>query len=364
MEQGLTGTACRGEEHDITIVWSVTSGKRQITMDGQEVHFSTNRSAVIDFSWSMRGNHVMKITAHATPPLTAIPGFRQYDLSMDGQSFFQMTKVYELGIVPSSHAHTRHSTEASQYGGAYNGEVRSIAESRPQLSRALDSNSYADSTQGSAGNQSAPTPAPAPAEVAVDLLGFDTGPAPLPALANAPYNPPPAAYGQPPPTQTGSMVPYGQPSGHGPPDAIPYTQAPPSQYAPPVSQFTQPPPQHAQPPPQYAQPSFAAPFSSPQSYSNGQHPSFSPDIQSFASAPNPLLAPVQHSYEDPFAPKGPPPQTKYEIHNAVSSFISLDGQSIYPFRQNFQVLLFSSHLFRFLGRIVSKVFLPPLLVVH
>ena len=331
LEQGLTGTACRGEEHDITIVWSVTSGKRQITMDGQEVHFSTNRSSVIDFSWSMRGNHVMKITAHATPPLTAIPGFRQYDLSVDGQSFFQMTKVFELGIVASSQAHARHPAEASQYGGTYSGEVRSIAESRPQLSRGHDVNRYPDAPQASIRNQSAPSPAPAPtlapitAEVAVDLLGFDTGPAPFPALANAPYNQPPPAYGQPPPTQIEAMVPYGQPSGYVPPDATPYAQAPPSQYAQPPPQYTQPPPpQYAQPPPQYTQAPPPVPFSSPQSYSNGHHTSFSPDIQSFASAPNPLLAPVQHSHDDPFAPKDPPPQTKYDIHNAVSSIFCLD----------------------------------------
>lgn len=95
---GETGTACRGEEHDVTMVWSVTSGKRLILADGQEVHYSNSRSAVIDFSWTMRGNHVLKVVAHATAPMSAEPGFRQYDFFVDGRSFFSFPKVYRLGL--------------------------------------------------------------------------------------------------------------------------------------------------------------------------------------------------------------------------------------------------------------------------
>eukprot|EP00585_Thalassiosira_rotula_P013275 CAMPEP_0196129854 /NCGR_PEP_ID=MMETSP0910-20130528/427_1 /TAXON_ID=49265 /ORGANISM="Thalassiosira rotula, Strain GSO102" /LENGTH=626 /DNA_ID=CAMNT_0041389049 /DNA_START=198 /DNA_END=2078 /DNA_ORIENTATION=- len=95
---GETGTACRGEEHDVTLVWSVTSGKRLLLADGQEVHYSNSRSAVLDFSWTMRGNHVLKVVAHATAPMTAEPGFRQYDFYVDGRSFFSFPKVYRLGL--------------------------------------------------------------------------------------------------------------------------------------------------------------------------------------------------------------------------------------------------------------------------
>ena len=98
---GETGTACRGEEHDVTLVWSVTSGKRLILCDGQEVHYSNSRSAVIDFSWTMRGNHVLKVVAHATAPMSAEPGFRQYDFFVDGRSFFSFPKVYRLGLTGS-----------------------------------------------------------------------------------------------------------------------------------------------------------------------------------------------------------------------------------------------------------------------
>jgi len=107
LEAGETGTACRGEEHDVTIVWSVTSGKRLILADGQEVHYSTNRAGVLEYSWTMRGNRVLKVLAHAAPAMTATPGFRQYDLFIDGQSFFNMPKVYELGLKGPIPSHAR-----------------------------------------------------------------------------------------------------------------------------------------------------------------------------------------------------------------------------------------------------------------
>jgi len=98
LENGETGTACRGEEHDITLVWSVTSGKRLVLADGQEVHYSNSRGNTFEFSWTMRGNHVLKIIAHASAPISATNMFRQYDFFIDGQSFFTFPKVYRLGL--------------------------------------------------------------------------------------------------------------------------------------------------------------------------------------------------------------------------------------------------------------------------
>jgi hypothetical protein len=101
LANGETGTACRGEEHDVTIVWSITSGKRLVLCDGQEVHYSSSRNNVFDFSWTMRGNHVLKVVAHASPPISPTPGFRQYDFLVDGQSFFSFPKVFRLGLAPN-----------------------------------------------------------------------------------------------------------------------------------------------------------------------------------------------------------------------------------------------------------------------
>ena len=69
--------------------------------DGKEVHVSKNRNNVFDFSWTMKGNHVLKVVAHAQPPMTAVPGFRQYDFFVDGQSFFTFPKVFRLGLAPN-----------------------------------------------------------------------------------------------------------------------------------------------------------------------------------------------------------------------------------------------------------------------
>ena len=95
---GQTGTDCRGEEHDITFVWSLTSGKRLVLADGQEVHYSNSRNGVFDFSWTMKGNNVLKVVAHASPPMSPTPGFRQYDFFVNGQSFFTFPKVFRLGL--------------------------------------------------------------------------------------------------------------------------------------------------------------------------------------------------------------------------------------------------------------------------
>jgi hypothetical protein len=100
LARGQTGTACRGSEHEVTFIWSITSGKCVVMADGQEVHYSTTRSSVFDYSWTMKGNHILKIVAHANPPLSQTPNFRQYDFFVNGQSFFTFPKVFRLGLAP------------------------------------------------------------------------------------------------------------------------------------------------------------------------------------------------------------------------------------------------------------------------
>jgi hypothetical protein len=122
LDSGETGTACRGEEHDVTLVWSVTSGKRLILADGHEVHYSNIRGQQFEFSWTMKGNHVLKVIAYAAPPINPIPNFRQYDFFVDGQSFFTMPKVYRLGLNGSapSGGHGQASMPAAHRSPTYN----------------------------------------------------------------------------------------------------------------------------------------------------------------------------------------------------------------------------------------------------
>jgi len=94
--EGRSGPECRGEEHQVELIWSMTSGKHIISFDGQEVHHSKNKrvETKFEFSWSIAGNHIIKIIAHATHAL-GNPAFRQFDLLVNGCSYFDMP--YELG---------------------------------------------------------------------------------------------------------------------------------------------------------------------------------------------------------------------------------------------------------------------------
>jgi len=74
---------------------------------------------VIDFSWTMRGNHVLKVVAHASAPMSADPGFRQYDFFVDGRSFFSFPKVYRLGLSGSKTVSHDSRERRPERGGGY-----------------------------------------------------------------------------------------------------------------------------------------------------------------------------------------------------------------------------------------------------
>jgi hypothetical protein len=100
-----------------------------ILADGHEVHGASSRGGVIDFSWTIKGNHVLKILAHASPPLTLIPGWRQYDFFVDGQSYFSFPKVFRLGLAAGDPrgdpGHAQHrGIHGERVGGNYDGPGR------------------------------------------------------------------------------------------------------------------------------------------------------------------------------------------------------------------------------------------------
>jgi len=328
LSDGQSGTDCRGEEHDVTIVWSITSGKRQISMDGREVHYSTNRAGVLEFNWQTKGNHVVKVTCHAAPPMSAQPGFRQYDLSIDGQSFFTMPKVFQLGI-QGAVSGTMPGAYKNSYSGSgpsrnqdFKGDAPSTREQEEaDLRRAIqasisESRQHLGESSNGTGNYNAEN---------VDLMGFAEPPAqphagvPFPSdsrsvasyysapttYGQAFQSPPPPTYSTPgPPSNAGSIVPAVAPPG--------YYQAPPSA-APPLQTYANPapvPPAYTSPPPPQYPPQQQQMFSSP--------PPVPP-----APAPTPAAQPVDvfgiHSapVEDPFAPKPPPPMTHEDLNNAI-----------------------------------------------
>eukprot|EP00559_Dactyliosolen_fragilissimus_P001658 CAMPEP_0184859986 /NCGR_PEP_ID=MMETSP0580-20130426/4950_1 /TAXON_ID=1118495 /ORGANISM="Dactyliosolen fragilissimus" /LENGTH=441 /DNA_ID=CAMNT_0027356909 /DNA_START=304 /DNA_END=1629 /DNA_ORIENTATION=+ len=100
IRNGCSGVDCRGSEHEVTLVWSLASGKRIVLQDGDEVHYSVGRRIESKFesTWVMKGENILKIVAHAGLPLRNKENWKQYDLIFNGQSFSDLLHVYQLGL--------------------------------------------------------------------------------------------------------------------------------------------------------------------------------------------------------------------------------------------------------------------------
>jgi len=79
LSQGKTGTDCRGDEHDIVVTWSITGGKRAISMDGREVQYSAGKRAnasrradILETSWRL-SDHVYELSCYAYKPSAGSP---------------------------------------------------------------------------------------------------------------------------------------------------------------------------------------------------------------------------------------------------------------------------------------------------
>jgi hypothetical protein len=114
---GDTGVACRGEEFTIVLLWSLTSGKRMVQCNGKPVHQSQGKSMETKFEaqWPMKGEHIVKIIAYSMSSLVPTPACRQFDLHIDGMSFFDMDKIYQLGGGSKNHSVDRVVSSSSSY---------------------------------------------------------------------------------------------------------------------------------------------------------------------------------------------------------------------------------------------------------
>lgn len=95
IENGLAASECRGEEHQVVMIWSLTSGKQRVLADGIEVHFS-RRSVTDKFEcqWTMKSGHQITVVSSWAPLAKNV---RSFDLRIDGLSFWDMPKIYQLG---------------------------------------------------------------------------------------------------------------------------------------------------------------------------------------------------------------------------------------------------------------------------
>ncbi|KAL7446508.1 hypothetical protein ACHAXM_010223 [Skeletonema potamos] len=111
LAQGKAGVDCRGQEHDLYITWSITGGKRMISMDGREIQYTagkrTNparRADILEAAWKMSNpDRVFELKCYAYAPKAGSPEkrnplWKQYNLTIDGRSFFELPEIFDLGL--------------------------------------------------------------------------------------------------------------------------------------------------------------------------------------------------------------------------------------------------------------------------
>ena len=79
----------------MTLTWSVSSGKRVIMANSRQIYCNTVKSSVFEYSWVTEKNHAIRLCVYSTAPGN---GERQYELSVDGISFYKMPKIFEVGL--------------------------------------------------------------------------------------------------------------------------------------------------------------------------------------------------------------------------------------------------------------------------
>lgn len=191
LRNGETGQECRGSEHEVSITWSLSSGKQAIAFDQHEVFFDVGDSSQTKISHSFKDQmgHNLSVKIHAAPMSSKAnpdPDWKQYDLMIDGVSFFKMPKIFQIGIFAKENAvdSSRLSPKFAQYPSSraspmQAGQFRNDdSNSNMGLILPPDEPKIAD---------------PEPAAVA-DLLSFDEfdAPAPAPAVAAPPTQAAPA----------------------------------------------------------------------------------------------------------------------------------------------------------------------------
>jgi len=132
----LTGAACRGSEHEVVLVLSLASGKRNVILDGREVHFSQGEkmNRTFDFPFTVRVPSTGSV--HARLIADSNPGARPFDFFINGMSYFHFSKIYELGT-PAMRV-GQLTEQRGSYGGSYttNSEVDAPPEERRLIAQA------------------------------------------------------------------------------------------------------------------------------------------------------------------------------------------------------------------------------------
>lgn len=105
LDAGELGPQCRGEEHEIILNWSLTSGKRIVLVDGNEVFAEIKPyETTLEYAWEMRGGHVVKIRGSVSPKMWKDTTEKQFEMWLNGKKFSDFSQIFELGRVSSRSA--------------------------------------------------------------------------------------------------------------------------------------------------------------------------------------------------------------------------------------------------------------------
>lgn len=207
VQQGLVGAHCRGSEHECVFTWSLNSGKRHVTMDGKDVHFSTSgqNGWTSDRTWqhvfSLKvPNYTGTFRCHLiSQPAPQGSNIRPFDLRVGGVSIFKFNQIFMLGtpqmtVRKPGGSRATHSGDGEEPMSSEERRMLAAArvESMREFRKEQDRNAEAAVKAGiSASNQNGgapPAAAAAPAGGGDLLMSFD-GPPTAPPMP-APQGPP------------------------------------------------------------------------------------------------------------------------------------------------------------------------------
>ena len=99
IQEGKTGSSCKGVQHEVELVWSLKSGKIRIYHNRRNVANNLLQQEVavdkVQLIWKTESGEMLTVVAHAE----ATMGKSQYNLLVDDVSFYSMPNVVELGKI-------------------------------------------------------------------------------------------------------------------------------------------------------------------------------------------------------------------------------------------------------------------------
>ena len=206
LDQGLTGAQCRGSEHEVTFLWSLKSGKRQLFLDGKDVHYSESgqngwtADRAWQYSFPLRdnlGGRTYKVHFISQPVNKDIsPDMKPFDLRVNGVSYFSFNEIWKLGTPAMISRDGGPRSYGS--GGGYN-DAHLSAEERRQIAIAK-AESLKDFERKRARSSQGGSQKPMVHKEEA-LISFDDPPPPpqvasIVSASTGPGQPPPNAYSQ------------------------------------------------------------------------------------------------------------------------------------------------------------------------